>query len=329
MKRKICIAMMLVVLIGASMAFIPASAQTEQEITVTDARGEIISFEAPPERIVSFMASNTEILFYLGLGDRVVAVDDFSDYPAEVQQLPKVGNAFGVNYELIVNMSADVVVTASYNEDMIERLEDLGQTVIATRSTTIDDIYSDMEMLGRMCGIEEEAKGMADSIRDEMDDLKVDLPEDDRPKVLYVIDTFGGVWTTGGETFQNTLITNAGGHNIAADKTGWISLSDEEIISADPEVIIATESVRSGLEEILEKDSWSEISAVKNENIFYVDDNIMSRPGPRVVDAQGALVDIIAEVLPEEEEEQTPGLSTAAILATVATAAIFVDRRRR
>ena len=331
MKKTICIAMLILMIFASLTAVVEAD--TDQEITVVDARGKTITFESPPERIVSFMASNTEILFHLGLGDRVVAVDDFSDHPEEVQGLPKLGDAFGVNYELIVNMSADVVVTAAYNTDMIDYLEGIDQKVVATGATTVEDVYSDMELLGEMCGIGNEAKDMADAMRGQMDEITEEtrgLSEEDRPKVLYVVSTYQGIWTTGGETFQNTLLTNAGGNNIASEKTGWVSLSEEEILAADPEVIIATETVRSGLEETLEKESWSEISAVKNDNIFYVDDNIMSRPGPRVIEAQDTLVGIFTEVMPEEEKtEETPALGGITMMAAVAAVAIFMEKKRR
>ena len=331
MKKTICIAM-LILMIFASLTTV-AEADTDQEITVVDARGKTITFESPPERIVSFMASNTEILFHLGLGDRVVAVDDYSDYPEEVQELPKVGDAFGVNYELIVKMSADVVVTASYNAEMITYLEGIGQKVVATSATTVDDVYSDMEILGKMCGMESEAKEMADVLRGQMDQLTADtrgLSEQDRPKVLYVVSTFQGIWTTGVETFQNTLLHDAGAKNIAGEKTGWIALSEEEVLAADPEVIIAVDTVRAELGELLKKDSWSQIHAVKNDNIFYVDDNIMSRPGPRVVEAQEALVDIITGVIPEERiDEETPALGGLTVATVVAMAAIFKERKRR
>ncbi len=331
MKKALCVTM-LILLIFASVTAV-VEAETEQEIIVVDARGKSITFDAPPERIVSFMASNTEILFHLGLGDRVVAVDDFSDHPAEVQGLPKVGDALRVNYELIVNMSADVVVTAAYNTDMIDYLEGIDQQVVATGATTVEDVYSDMELLGEMCGIGTEAKDMTDAMRGKMDKITEEtmgLSEQDRPNVLYVIDTFQGIWTTGGETFQNTLLTNAGGNNIASEKTGWISLSEEEILAADPEVIIATETVKNDLNEIVKKDSWSEIRAVKNENVFYVDDNIMSRPGPRVVEAQETLVGIITGVIPEEDtREEIPAVSGLTVLTTMAAVAIYTERRRR
>ncbi len=330
MKTNLCMAMLILLL------FTPLTTVTEartEEVTVVDARGIEVTFDAPPERIVSFMASNTELLFHLGLGDRVVAVDDYSDHPAEVRGLPKVGDAFTINYELIVDMAADVVVTAVYNTDMIDYLEGIGQRVVATGATTVDDIYGDMVLLGRMCGIESQAEEMADGLRDEMARLTEDTRElspEYRPRVLYVVSTYQGIWTTGGGTFQNTLLTNAGGNNIASEKVGWIALSEEEILVANPEVIIATETVKNDLCIILEKTSWSEISAVKNENVFYVDDDIMSRPGPRVVEAQGTLVEFISGVMPEEDiRGETHTIGTVVVLATIAAAAVFTERKRR
>ena len=168
MKRKFVIAGLVSFLLLFSFSGSPILAADNSTITVTDARGETVDFESPPDRIISFMPSNTEILFYLGAGDKVVGVDDFSDYPDEAKDLPKVGNAFSVNYEKIVNLSADVVVVPAFNTQMIQTLKDYDQKVVAAGSTTVSDIYSDMKLLGKICGIEEEAQNKAEDLRDKM-----------------------------------------------------------------------------------------------------------------------------------------------------------------
>ncbi len=303
--------------------------QNSEEITVIDARGVEVTFEESPERIIPFMPSNTEILFHLELGDRVIATDDHSDYPPEANDLPKVGDSFNVNYEKIIDLEPDVVVTPFFNVDMIETLDEHNVTVVATGSTTLQDVYSDMELLGEMCGIEEIAEEKVDDLRSEMDSITEetrDLPEEKRTDTFYITG-IDPIFTPGDNTFQNTLIEKAGGQNIAAEEDGWWTISEEKIIAEDPEVIIATERLEEDLEELIKEDHWQDISAVENEEIYYIDGDIMSRPGPRVVKAQENLTEIIADVEEDEEDpleeiEDIPGLSLGVFGGSLAGALI-------
>ena len=325
MIRKITvIAVITLMLVGLFTVF-PGVSEADESITVTDARGETITFETPPERIISFMPSNTEILFYIGEGDRVVGVDDFSDYPSEVNGLPTVGDSFSVDYEKITELEPDVVVTPSFNTQMIDYLENIGHTVVATNSNTLEDVYTDMRLLGAMCGIEEEANQMADDLEDEMDEITqntADLPQEERVDVFYIA-SVGPIYTPGNHTFQNTLIQNAGGNNIADQGDGWWEISKETIVYEDPDVIIATEDLEGQVQNLSEDEVWKGISAVENDEIYYVDDDIFSRPAPRVVEAQSTLMDITAEHLGieengEENGEEIPGFTLPILLASVA-----------
>ncbi len=280
--------------------------QDSEEITIIDARGVEVTFEEPPEKIISFMPSNTEILFHLEVGDRVIATDDHSDYPPEVNDLPKVGDSFNVDYETIIDLEPDVVITPFFNTDMIETLKEHDVTTVATGSTTLEDVYSDMELLGEMCGIEERAEGKVDEMRTEMDTITKntrDLSEEKRTDTFYITG-IDPIFTPGDNTFQNTLIEKAGGRNIAAEEEGWWSISEEKIIAEDPEVIIATERLEGDLEELIKEDHWQDINAVENEEIYYIDGDIMSRPGPRVINAQENLTEMISDVEDDEESEE-------------------------
>lgn len=290
--------------------------QNSEEIAVTDARGVQVTFEEPPERIISFMPSNTEILFHLEVGDRVVATDNYSDYPQGVKDLPKVGDSFNVNYEKIIDLEPEVVVTPYYNLEMINNLNEYNITVVATSSTTLDDVYSDMELLGKMCGIVGRAEEKVDDLKSEMDNITEntrDLPEEERVDTLY-LSGIDPIFTPGNNTFQNTLIEKAGGHNIAKEEDGWWTISEEKIIAEDPEVIIATERLKGDLEELVKEDHWQEITAVENDEIYYINSDIMSRPGPRVVNAVENLTKIITNVEDGGENEENalgeiPGFS--------------------
>lgn len=331
-NSTLAVIIILVLILSSFLAFIP-EAEAEGSIEITDARGDKIYFDSPPERIISFMASNTEILFYLDQGDRVVGVDEYSNYPSEVKNLPKVGNAYQVNYEKIVNLSADVVVISKNNMNMIEPLEGYGQKVVVTGTSTLEDIYDDMKMMGEMCGIPDKAEDMADDLKNDMEEntsLTEDIPYSERPDVLYVTSTYQGIWASGNDTFQNTLLSNAGMDNIAADKSGWVTISEEKIIDEDPEVIVAVNSTSQAVLELSEKESWSQVSAVMNDEIYFVDDDIVSRPGPRVIKAQRRLVNITADIEGldvQEGVDESPNLGFITFLGITIPTALIYERK--
>ncbi len=301
--------------------------------TVTDARGEEIKFNQTPQRIVSFMPSNTEILFYLGVGDRVVATDDFSDYPKEAKDLPKVGNARSVDYEKIIDLNPDVVVVPSYNREMINSLKEYDQKVFATGSSSLEDVYSDMNMLGKMCGIGDKAERMADELKNKMDKVtegRKDIPMQKRPDVFYIAGVQPSIYTPGNGTFQHTLIRMAGGNNIASNKSGWKPISEEKIIAANPDIIIAPKSMKKQVKGLTGKVSWENIAAVKNNQTYFVNSDIFSRPGPRVIKAEKKLVNItedVEEYQSTETEKVVPGLNV--VLIPVLAALIALIRRKK
>ncbi|MFW6305618.1 MAG: ABC transporter substrate-binding protein [Candidatus Saliniplasma sp.] len=342
MMRKITVIAIISLMMVGLFAVLPRISEADESITVTDARGETVTFDTPPERIISFMPSNTEMLFYIGEGDRVVGVDDFSDYPSEVEDLPTVGDSFSVDYENITELEPDVVVTPSFNTQMIDKLEEIGHQVVATNSNTLEDVYTDMKLLGTMCGIQEEVEEMADDLEDEMNEITqntADLPREDRVDIFYIA-SVGPIYTPGNNTFQNTLIQNAGGNNIADQEDDWWEMSKETIIDEDPEIIIATEGLEDQVENLTEDEVWQGISAVENDEIYYVNDDIFSRPAPRVVEAQSTLVDITREHLDidengqddngqEDNEEDVPGFTLPILLMSIAiTFTILIKDKR-
>lgn len=334
-KRKVMIfivAFALMLICVSPLLAASSRAEGRETIEIVDARGERVVFDSPPDKIVSFMASNTEMLYYMGLGEKIVGVDDYSNYPPEVEKLPKVGNDNQVDYESIVNLSADVVVITKGNLNMIEPLEEYGQRVVVTSATTVDDIYEDMKMLGKMCGISEEAEDMASELENEMEEvtsITSDIPYDERPDVLYITSTYQGIWTSANDTFQNTILSDAGLDNIASEKSGWTTISEEKIIEKDPDVIVAVNSTKDPVMEMTEKGSWTDISAVKNDEIHFVDDDVVSRPGPRVVEAQKELANITANLKDLEDEDETvPGFGSSMLLGIVGISALVYKKKK-
>ncbi len=326
MKRKM---MLVAVVLCLLMSVMGGQVSAVEGLEVIDARGENITLDSPPERIVSYMPSNTELLFHIGVGDRVVGVDDYSNYPPEVDALPKVGDAFNPDYEHIIDLEPDLVVAASYNTMLIDTLEGYGITVVATHSTSVEDAYQDMRMLGAICDVSERADELAsylESSIDEIADEYGDIPEDERPSVLYITGTYEGINTVGAGTFIHELMDNAGLHNVAGDDDGWLTYSEEEVIASDPEVIITTQGLKTSVEEYIERGSWQVITAVKNDAIYYVDGDYISRPGPRVIQAQETFVEIKEEERPEIEGEDIPGFTAVGFIAALG---LLVYKRRR
>ncbi len=280
--------------------------EEEQEIVIEDATGKMIEFESAPDRIITFGPASTEILFHIDEGERVIATDDFSDHPEEVKDLPKVGGFFEPDYEEMVNLSADVIVTRASNQDIIQDLRDLNENVVATHGNTLEDVYRDIELLGRMCGLGEQAEQTADELESTMQKItedREDIPRDDRVAVLFIVG-IDPIYVPGEGTFQHTLIERAGGNNIARNKTGWATIEEETIIAEDPDMIVTSENLREDLNDLIETDPWQEISAVENDNVFFVNGDEYSRPGPRLIDAQREITNLTVQVEADLEENQ-------------------------
>ncbi|MFO8109728.1 MAG: ABC transporter substrate-binding protein [Thermoplasmata archaeon] len=326
--KKILVLAMLAVLIF--MGFSTPAIGGEEGISVVDARGIEVTLDSPPERIVSYMPSNTEILFHIGVGDLVVGVDDHSNYPPEVDNLPKVGD-LEPDIEHILYLEPDLVVTAFYNNQLIESMEYHGIPVFATGATTYDDIFEDMRMLGHICGISETAEQMASQLEDEFHEETKDtrnVPYDERPSVLYITGTWEGINTVGNGTFIHTLLDNAGFENIAADKAGWLTYNEEEVVAQDPDVIITTEGMKGVLSDFIEKDSWQGVTAVELDQVYYVEDDLVSRPGPRAIEGQENLVELAeGSESGYDEQEDVPGFALVLALSALIAAA-YVKRRK-
>jgi iron complex transport system substrate-binding protein len=267
--------------------------------TYTDDTGRGVAIEEVPQRIVSFGPSITEILFALGLGEKVVGVDDFSDYPAEAQSKPKIGNAYSPSIENLVALEPDLVFTVEH-EQLNSQLEALGIKFLILDPKDIDSIFKDIELVGEVTGTEREAEKLVGDMQDTINHI-LDLVEGaPKVKVLFIIDATDMTmpWTAGPGSFIDALITMAGGENIAAEApSAWAQLSIEEVVSADPDVIIIqtmTGGVPTVTIEALEAHPvWGEMKAVIQGNVFLIDGDLVSRPGPRIVQGLEELAEII------------------------------------
>lgn len=257
-------------------------------MTVTDGRGKEVSLPSQPRRIVSIAPSATEIVYALGAGDLLVAVDDFSDFPAEAQALPKVGG-FRTSPEAIVAHQPDLVLAVTQAE-VAPVLEAQGQRVIVFDSTDIEGVYKDIVLLGRILGRDAAAQELVARMRSRIDAVAArtrDLP--DKPRVLHELDATdpSRVYVAGANNFIDTMIRIAGGVNVGAVGQGqYPQLSAEEIVRADPQVIVLGDAKYGvTVESVRARPGWSAVDAVRTGRIVPIDPDIVSRPGPRLADA--------------------------------------------
>jgi iron complex transport system substrate-binding protein len=297
MLRKTLILTLLLALLTACAP--QAAPTTDSILTFTDGLGREIAFEATPQRIVSLAPSNTEILFAVGAGSQVVGRDEFSDYPPEAMSIEVIGGSFGeYNAEAIVALEPDLVLAAEINPpELVKQLEDLGLTVYyLANPTTLEEMYTNLETVASLTG--HDASELVDSLKARVAavDEKI-MPLSFRPSVFYEIDATdpSKPWTYGPNTFGDLLISRAGGFNvgnIASDPYPQLSL--EQIVTANPSVIILGDAIWGVTpESVLERPGWESIEAVKSNNIFPIDDNLISRPGPRLVDGLEQLANLL------------------------------------
>lgn len=256
-------------------------------------------FATPPQRIVSHVPSITETLYALGLGDRIVGVSDHCDYPEEAKSKPKVGGYYTPNIEVIVSLSPDLVLTDGYADDILN-LESLGIQFAVIQPNTIDDILKDIELLGNITGTQQRAAEINSDFKKRVEAvwLKV-APLSYLPKVFYVFDATDTTkpWTAGPGSFVDSLINMAGGWNIAAGAQGpWIQFNIEELVNSDPEIIIVDSMMGTAVispDEIKELPGWKDTTAVKQNNIFVVNGDLVNRTGPRIVQGLEEIARII------------------------------------
>jgi len=269
-------------------------------ITLTDGLGREVKLEASAQRVVSLAPSNTEILFAIGAGSQVVGRDNLSDYPQTASAATDIGSAFeALNTELIVSLKPDLVLAAEINTaDQVKSLEDLGITVYYLKNpTTLEELYTNLEIVAQLTGHESDAATLIDGLKARVaavDEKVATVTE--KPTAFYELDASDPAkpYTVGKGTFITLLMERAGGKNIAGDIDGYPQLSLEQVVAADPAFIILGDSAYGTTpESVAARPGWDGLSAVKNNQIFPFDDNLVSRPGPRLVDGLEALAKLL------------------------------------
>lgn len=279
----------------------PTAIPADTTITLTDGLGREVKLTGPAQRVVSLAPSNTEILFAVGAGPQVVGRDEFSDYPAEAAAVDSVGGSMGqYSAEAIVALKPDLVLAAEINTpELVKQLEDLGLTVYYLKNpTTLEEMYVNLEIVGQLTG--QDVTELVDSLKARVQavDEKI-APLSSRPTVFYEIDATDASkpYSYGPGTFGDLLIQRAGGANLvslAGITDAYPQVSLEQLVAANPSMIILGDSMWGVTpESVLARAGWEGLDAVKNNQIFAFDDNLVSRPGPRLVDGLEQLAKLL------------------------------------
>jgi iron complex transport system substrate-binding protein len=301
LRKTLLLTLLIALMTACAPQATPTPDPVSQGITLTDGLGREVTLAAPAQRIVSLAPSITEFLFAVGAGTQVVGRDDLSDYPAEAATVASIGSTYGdLNTEAIVTLTPDLVIAAEINTpEQVKALEDLGIPVYYLKNPVgFEGLYADVKTMGILTGHEAEAAALAESLSARVEAVKATVATvSEKPTVFYEIDGTdpNKPWTTGPGTFMDTMITLAGGINIGGVLSQqYAQISAEEIVAQNPSIIILGDTLYGvTIESIGQRTGWAELTAVQENKIFAFDDNLASRPGPRLVDGLEALLKIL------------------------------------
>lgn len=270
-------------------AELTASKNGAPEVVVTD------DIPARPERIVSLAPNVTEILFAIGAGERLVGVTRFCDYPAETARIPKVGGIVDVDLEAILAKKPDLVVgtTSGADPKIAHELAAADMPYGFVRMDNLAQTYRGIAEIGELVGASSEADVLARRMKAEIDEIAERAAASEPPRVLMVYGR-NPLIAAGPGTFGHELVELAGGRNVLADaKTSYPKLDVEQVISLDPERII--DATMAG--ESLDTEFWNlypSLDAVKEGHVYLIDDPVVLRPAPRLVEGLGTIRQAIA-----------------------------------
>lgn len=243
---------------------------------------------------MSLTPANTEILFAIGAGDRVIATTDADDYPPEAVPLPDVASFGSVDLERIISLKPDLVLAGGNGftpADAIDRLRALDVPVVVIYAPTIDAVLHDVDMVGAAVGNRSQATTLAESMSSEMDALTQAVADLPRPRVFYEIDASSGLFGPSDDSFLAEMIERAGGTPITTGSALSFEMDLERLVAADPEVIVLGDaSFGVTPEQVRQRPTWAGMTAVKKDAIRVADDKLITRPGPRLADGLRSLV---------------------------------------
>ena len=273
-------------------------------VVTTDMMGREIKLAAPATRVVALSAADCEILYAIGAGDLLVGRGEFCDYPAEVQAAPAVQSGMETNIEQIIALAPQVLFMSAMaqTEDQVKQLEAAGIQCVVSDAKDINGVYQAITLIGAVTGRDAEAMKVVETMESTLSGLSVRASELEGKSIYFEVSPLQyGLWTAGKGTFMDEIATMLGLRNVFADVSGWAEISEEQVIKANPDIIVTVAMYfgegQTPTDEILSRPGWQDVTAVKNGDILNLQNNELSRPGPRIADGAAALFDFVKAIV--------------------------------
>jgi iron complex transport system substrate-binding protein len=296
MKKSLFMTVLIICVLGLTLSCAKdnqGEVTAEKGKTITDSLGREIIIDKYPEKIISISPAITEILFALGLNEEIIGVSNYCDYPEEAQGKEKVGGFEDPNVEVIIAKNPDLVfASAGVQEELIKKLEGLNIKVAVLDADNIEEVIANIVITGKITGKEKEADEIASAMTQKLEEIRAKVKDQPKPKV------FVEVWddplmSAGYGSFIHSIIEDAGGINVAADNSErYYTFSMEKLLEIDPDIyIINTHSHKPA--DVKNRNGYHVLSAVQNNKVYAIDDSLISRAGPRVIQGLEEMAQII------------------------------------
>lgn len=269
---------------------------SEYPINIIDDLQNEVALENEPIRVVSGNAAITEIIFALEMDNKLIGVSEDSNYPDKAMKIEKIGSGSELDIERMIELETDLVITGYISDETASKIDDMGINIIIMMPNDFDGIYKNIETIGKAINAKQEAENLVNKMRLKQNEIIERVSNSTKKRVFFEL------WNDplmcfGSGSFVDKMIQIANGENIASDlEVLYPNISADMILEKDPEVYIAIDDGVKTTEDIKDKEGYENISAIKNERIYLLNRDIISRPGPRIVDA----LEMIAKVIHPE-----------------------------
>ncbi|WP_125153145.1 ABC transporter substrate-binding protein [Clostridium rectalis] len=268
--------------------------ETKYPLTIKDSYNREIKLDKEPERIISLAPNITETIYAIGKDNKLVGRTDFCDYPQKVKEVTSIGGLQDPNIEKIVELKPDIVIASThFKRDVLKKLEDLGiKVAVLYGAEDFEGAYNTIKSVGKLLNSNKKATETIKNMKNKVDGVIKKVAGKPTPSVYYVV-SFGktGDFTPGKDTFIDKSITMAGGNNSASDAVEW-KYSLEKLLEKNPDIVICSKYFNTK-DSFKSTNGYKDLSAVKNNKLFEIDNNMLDRQGPRLADGLEALAKII------------------------------------
>ncbi|AQU81100.1 ABC transporter substrate-binding protein [Planococcus faecalis] len=278
-------------------------AEVEYPVTIIDAVGDEIVIEEEPEAIVSMIPSNTEIAYELGLGEKMVGVSDYDNYPEETADVEKIGGQ-EFNVEKIISLQPDLVLAhesgLGVGDAGLQQLRDAGLDVfVVQNAASFEEVYDSITEIAQATGTMEAAEKLVSEMEVQVAEIEELAATIEEPKTVFLeVGSQPDIYTTGSGTFMDEMLTLINAENVAGELEGWVIMDPEAIVAANPDVMITTEGdyVEDAVGQIKKRGGFAEVTAVKEDAIYSLNSDMLTRSGPRLT---AGLMEMAQAVYPD------------------------------